>query len=136
MIYLPAYSADSSPPSYDEVSGKLEKLIGSNPTVEQALEAANSLSDDEINVLANGYEDHYPLQTNQQKTDFTVGAGQHLSSEAGQERLVQAGAAASQAAVDINDHLTDIQQKLAIIDQSYHEGFADTLATIRSVWDC
>ncbi|KAK1143037.1 hypothetical protein N8T08_007101 [Aspergillus melleus] len=132
MIYLPAYTADNSPPSYDEVSEKLNSLVGSNPTIEKALEAANSLSDNEINVLANGYEDHYPLQTDQQKADFTVGAGQHLSSEAGQEHLSQAGVAASQAGVDINDRLIDIQQKLAVIDQSYHEGFADTLATIRS----
>ena len=133
MVYLPAYSADSSPPSYDEVAEKLEGLLGGNPTVDSALEAARSLSDDEINVLANGYEEHYPLQTDQQKADFTVGAGQHLSSEAGQAGMAQAGLAASQSAVDINDRLLDIQQKLAVIDQTYHEGFADTLVTIRSV---
>ncbi|KAE8405621.1 hypothetical protein BDV37DRAFT_244890 [Aspergillus pseudonomiae] len=131
MSFLPAYTADSSPPSYDEVAGKLEGLLGSNPTVKKALEAARTLSDVEINVLASGYEDHYPLQTEQQKADFTVGAGQHLSSNEGQDRMAQAGTAASQAAIDIDSHLINIQKKLAVIDQKYHEGFADTVAGIR-----
>ncbi|PYH71325.1 uncharacterized protein BO88DRAFT_451997 [Aspergillus vadensis CBS 113365] len=127
----PAYTADNSPPSYDEVAGKLERLVGSNPTVEKALEAANSLSEEEIFVLANGYEDHKPLQTDQQKADFTVGAGQHLSSEEGQNGMALSGSAASQASVNIDSRLIDIQQKLAVIDQKYNEGFADTVAGIR-----
>ncbi|GLA21004.1 hypothetical protein AnigIFM62618_009978 [Aspergillus niger] len=131
MSPLPAYTADSSPPSYDEVAGKLDGLLGTNPTVEKALEAARSLSDEEINVLANGYEDHKPLQTDQQKADFAVGAGQHLSSEEGQNGMAQAGTAASQASFDIDKRLIDIQQKLAVIDQRYNEGFADTIAGIR-----
>ncbi|GKZ31386.1 hypothetical protein AbraIFM66950_011932 [Aspergillus brasiliensis] len=131
MSPLPAYTADSSPPSYDEVAGKLDGLLGSNPTVEKALEAASFLSDEEINVLANGYEDHKPLQTDQQKADFAVGAGQHLSSEEGQNGMALAGTAASQASVNIDNRLIDIQQKLATIDQKYNEGFADTVAGIR-----
>ncbi|EHA25169.1 hypothetical protein ASPNIDRAFT_54032 [Aspergillus niger ATCC 1015] len=131
MSPLPAYTADSSPPSYEEVAGKLDGLLGTNPTVEKALEAARSLSDEEINVLANGYEDHKPLQTDQQKADFAVGAGQHLSSEEGQNGMAQAGTAASQASFDIDKRLIDIQQKLAVIDQRYNEGFADTIAGIR-----
>lgn len=133
MSPLPAYTADSSPPSYDEVAGKLDGLLGTNPTVEKALEAARSLSDEEINVLANGYEDRKPLQTDQQKADFAVGAGQHLSSEEGQNGMAQAGTAASQASFDIDKRLIDIQQKLAVIDQRYNEGFADTIAGIRQV---
>ncbi|OGM42560.1 hypothetical protein ABOM_007945 [Aspergillus bombycis] len=131
MSFLPAYTADSSPPTYDEVAGKLEGLLGSNPTVEKALEAARTLSDVEINVLANGYEDHYPLQTDQQKADFTVGAGQHLSSDEGQNRMALAGTAASQTAIDIDNRLIDIQKKLAVIDQKYNEGFADAVTAIR-----
>ncbi|KAH8426653.1 uncharacterized protein LDX57_004387 [Aspergillus melleus] len=57
-----------------EVTQKLDGLLGSNPTVDKALEAGRSLSDNEINVLANGYEEHYSLRTDQQKEDFTSAA--------------------------------------------------------------
>ncbi|KAI1639324.1 hypothetical protein F4809DRAFT_638798 [Biscogniauxia mediterranea] len=135
MLPLPEYTADSSPPSYEEVASKLESLLGNDPTTEKALSAARSLSNEEIIVLANGYEDHYPLQTEQQKADFVVGAGQHLSSEEGQDSAAQAGLAASQAAVDVDNQLLDIQSQLAVLDQSYHKGFADTVASIRKEYN-
>ncbi|KAI5919827.1 hypothetical protein F4810DRAFT_685862 [Camillea tinctor] len=135
MIPLPEYTADGPPPSYEEVASKLESLLGSDPTAEKALSAARGLSNEEINVLANGYEDHYPLQTEKQKTDFIVGAGQHLSSKDGQYCAAKAGLAASQAAVDVDTQLINIQAKLAIIDKSYQQGFLDTVASIRKKYN-
>ncbi|KOS21276.1 hypothetical protein ESCO_006791 [Escovopsis weberi] len=134
MSAPPEYSADSSPPSYDEVSQKLQRLIQDNTNPAKVLEIASSLSDAEINVLADGFEKHYPLQDEKQKADFTVGLGQTFSSKEGQARLKQAGNAASQAVKDIEGIFTNLQLKLAQIDQVYQSGFQATLIKIQDTF--
>ncbi|KAF5863375.1 hypothetical protein ETB97_010256 [Aspergillus alliaceus] len=134
MHPLPAYTTDSSPPSYDEVAKKLQDLIGDNQSPEKVLDIANTLSDDEINTLANGLDTHYPLQNDQQKANFTVGVGQTLSSEEGLARLKIAGNAASQAVKEIDEIFTKLQLKLAHIDQIYESGFQKTLIGLRDTF--
>ncbi|KAE8353396.1 hypothetical protein BDV28DRAFT_133255 [Aspergillus coremiiformis] len=134
MPPLPAYTADASPPSYDEVAQKLQDLIGGNTDPAKVLDIANTLSTEEINTLADGLDTHYPLQDDKQKADFTVGVGQTLSSEEGQARLKLAGNAASEAVKKIDNIFIQLQLKLAQIDQIYESGFQKTLIGIQDTF--
>lgn len=133
MSPLPAYTADSSTPLYDEVSQKLQGLIGEHPTTEKVLDAGATLSDEEINVLANGYDTHHLQLDKKQKANFTVGVGQTLSSNLGQSHLELAGNEASQAVKDIDETFIELQLKIAQIDKIYKSDFQPGLSSIQDV---
>ncbi|PYI02847.1 hypothetical protein BO78DRAFT_324209 [Aspergillus sclerotiicarbonarius CBS 121057] len=119
----PAYTAGASPPSYDDIAKKLEDLIGDNPTPEKVIEASQHLSDEELDVLVDGADDHWPLETEQQKRDFSIGCGQAYCSEGGKIRLQEAGNEATQATKEIEDIFHQLHLKVAQIDQIHHSGF-------------
>ncbi|OOF93051.1 hypothetical protein ASPCADRAFT_209684 [Aspergillus carbonarius ITEM 5010] len=119
----PAYTAGDSPPSYDEIAKKLEDLIGDNPTPEKVIEASQQLSEEELDILVDGADDHWPLETEQQKRDFSIGCGQTYCSEGGKARLQEAGSEATQATKEIADIFHQLHLKVAQIDQIHHSGF-------------
>ncbi|KAI1914232.1 hypothetical protein LOZ65_005678 [Ophidiomyces ophidiicola] len=50
----PSYTADSSPPSYDELVRRYEAAVGSSPTPQRCFTVANSFNETEIEILIKG----------------------------------------------------------------------------------
>ncbi|PYH82393.1 hypothetical protein BO82DRAFT_353657 [Aspergillus uvarum CBS 121591] len=119
----PTYTARDPPPSYEEVAAKLEDLVGDDVTPDRVLDATDKLSDAEIEILINGADDHWPLETDQQKADFAVGCGQCLSSPEGKTRFASAGAEATQATRDIENTFAGLHLRIAQIDRIHDSGF-------------
>ncbi|KZF26982.1 hypothetical protein L228DRAFT_258330 [Xylona heveae TC161] len=119
----PAYTAGASPPSYDEVVKKLETLVGDDVTPDSVLNAAAQLSDEETNILIDGADDHWPLETDKQKEDFAIGSGQTLSSPEGKAQLESAGNETTQATVEIENIFAQLHLKIAQIDRIHHSEF-------------
>ncbi|OJJ96691.1 hypothetical protein ASPACDRAFT_46866 [Aspergillus aculeatus ATCC 16872] len=122
-VASPTYTARDPPPSYEEVAAKLEDLVGDDATPDRVIVAMDKLSDAEIEILINGADDHWPLETDQQKTDFAVGCGQCLSSPEGKTRFASAGDEATQATRDIENTFAGLHIRIAQIDRIHHSRF-------------
>ncbi|PYI08837.1 hypothetical protein BO78DRAFT_395420 [Aspergillus sclerotiicarbonarius CBS 121057] len=134
MAVLPSYNADVAPPSYDEVAQKLENLVGSDPTPDKVIEATAQLSEEEINVLVDGADSHFPLQTEKQKEDYVTGAGQNLSSADGKERLREAAIAVTKTTKDIGDTFYSLEYKLAQIDVTHKTSFQPDITLLKKTY--
>ncbi|RAH48744.1 uncharacterized protein BO95DRAFT_490188 [Aspergillus brunneoviolaceus CBS 621.78] len=130
----PTYTTGDSPPSYDEVAKKLEGLVGDDVTPDRVLDATDKLSDAEIDILINGADGHWPLETDQQKTDFAVGCGQCLSSPEGKTRFASAGDEATQATRDIENIFVSLHLRIAQIDRIHHSAFEPEIINLQQAY--
>ena len=133
MSELPSYNADVAPPSYDEVARKLDDLVGSDPTPDKVLDAAAKLSEEEINVLVDGVHSHWPLETEEQKVEFTIGSGQTLSSAEGKDRLKRTAMTVTQATKEIDDIFYNMEYQLAQIDAIHKSSFRPEVTKLKDV---
>ncbi|PWY69096.1 hypothetical protein BO70DRAFT_382634 [Aspergillus heteromorphus CBS 117.55] len=134
MTVLPSYTADVAPPSYDEVAHKLENLVGGNPTPDKVLDAAEQLSEEEINVLVNGVDSHWPLETEKQKEEFTIGTGQTLSSAEGKDQLQATAITVTQATREIDRIFFALEVKLAQIDGIHKSNFHPEITRLKETY--
>ncbi|PYH92382.1 hypothetical protein BO71DRAFT_442457 [Aspergillus ellipticus CBS 707.79] len=134
MTVPPSYSADVAPPSYDEVAQKLDDMVGSDPTPDKVFEAAGQLSEEEINVLVDGVDSHWPLETEAQKEEFTIGAGQTLSSDEGKVRLQSTAMTVTQATKEIDDVFFNLETKLAQIDAIHKSNFQPEISNLKETY--
>ncbi|RFU80068.1 hypothetical protein TARUN_2186 [Trichoderma arundinaceum] len=97
----PMYTSNDAPPSYEDVVRRLNVLIGDNPTASMALEAAQNLSDADVEVLVREHENHYPLITEEEKKTFAVNLCRTSSSTEGAPHIKEASKVASEVAKEI-----------------------------------
>ncbi|KAI9649562.1 hypothetical protein NHQ30_002142 [Ciborinia camelliae] len=127
----PTYTVGTSPPSWDEVSQKLENLIGNDRTPDAVINAAEQLSDTEIDILVTGAEDHWPLETEKQIKEYSIGTGKTLSSEEGKARLAVEGNQAAQATREIERTFVQLHLRVAEIDNTHRTRFAPELLQLQ-----
>ncbi|KAK2750164.1 hypothetical protein FQN57_004660 [Myotisia sp. PD_48] len=132
-ISPPSYSTDA-PPSYQEVVAKLDGLIGSNRTPIGVLEAAEGLSQTDIDILIQNHEDHFPIKDDEDKVKFTKGAAETSSSAEPQNCLNASASAAAATAVQISRSFNNVQYHLAQIDQRSGTSFEDRFINIKSTF--
>ncbi|KAF7869660.1 hypothetical protein EAF04_004444 [Stromatinia cepivora] len=128
---LPAYTVQTSPSSWDEIDQKLENLIGNNRTPDAVINAAEQLSDTEIEILVDGAEDHWPLETEEQIKEYSIGTGKTFSSEEGKARLAEEGNQATQVAREIERAFISLHLRVAEIDNNHRTRFTPDLLQLQ-----
>jgi hypothetical protein len=129
----PEYTPSDAPPSYEDVIKRLNELIGDNPTATEALEAAQNLSDADVEVLVREHENHYPLTTEEEKKAFAVNMCRSSSSTEGAIHLKEASKAASEVAKEIALAISSLDRKLAAIDLAHGSNFRPKILGIQKV---
>ncbi|KAJ8060569.1 hypothetical protein OCU04_010883 [Sclerotinia nivalis] len=127
----PAYTVKISPSSWEEINQKLEDLIGNNRTLDAVINAAEQLSATEIEILVDGAEDHWPLETEEQIKEYSIGTGKTLSSEEGKARLAEEGNQATQVAREIERAFITLHLRVAEIDNIHRTRFTPDLLRLQ-----
>ncbi|PLB44183.1 hypothetical protein P170DRAFT_450366 [Aspergillus steynii IBT 23096] len=127
MTVPPAYSTEDAPPSYDEVAGKVDKLVGGSTSPQKYLDVAASLTDEERKVLQDGAEEHNPIKTDEDKKKLSLGAAVTMSTDEVVGKLKEDASKASAAVVAIDGSFTALQVQIASIDQLEQTNFLTQL---------
>lgn len=112
---------------------RLENLVGSNPTPEKVLESVTKLSDEEVDILAEGADSNWPLDTDKQKAEFEIGCGQTLSSNDGKSYMQEESVDTTQATISIRNLFTRLHGKISRIDQVHHANFGPEIVRLQNV---
>ncbi|OJJ43513.1 hypothetical protein ASPZODRAFT_19236 [Penicilliopsis zonata CBS 506.65] len=131
MSAPPVYTNDA-PPSYEEVVGKLNTLIGNNRTATGVLEAGSGLTDEELGVLIENHYDHLPLESDAQKLSFAIGTAETSSSPELATFLTTSASAAAATVIGVKNRFDGLQYKLAQVDRAFGTSFQGRFNTIHS----
>ncbi|KAI1639326.1 hypothetical protein F4809DRAFT_596640 [Biscogniauxia mediterranea] len=124
---LPPYVAGDSPPSYEEVAGKVDRLVGGSTDPQKYLDVACSLSEMERKVLQDGAEEHNPIKTDEDKEKLTLGAVKTMSTEGAIGKLKDDAKTAGEAVKAIDASFAALQEQIAKVDQIESTSFLSEL---------
>ncbi|KAI1493551.1 hypothetical protein F5X96DRAFT_620961 [Biscogniauxia mediterranea] len=124
---LPPYVAGDSPPSYEEVAGKVDRLVGGSTDPQKYLDVASSLSEMERKVLQDGAEENNPIKTDKDKEKLTLGAVKTMSTDEAIGKLKDDAKTAAEAVKAIDASFATLQQEIAKIDQIESTEFLNKL---------
>ncbi|KHN96030.1 uncharacterized protein MAM_06135 [Metarhizium album ARSEF 1941] len=122
-----------APPSYEEVVGKFNGLIGGNPNATRVLEAADGLSRTDLDVLIANHDQHFPIKTDEDKVKFATGAAEGSCSVELQSAIGLSATAAATTAVQISRTFNRVQTHLATVDRMARTSFESTFIPIKGV---
>ncbi|TWU75368.1 hypothetical protein ED733_000329 [Metarhizium rileyi] len=135
----PTSAAAEAPPSYEEVVKKFNGLIGSNPNPRGVLDAADGLSQTDLDVLVANHDQNFPIKTEQQKVSFATGVAKTSCSAELQDFVNVSASAAATTAVEITRTFHRVQSQLAKVDQrsgtSFQSQFLPMKAKFQSALD-
>ncbi|RAK96625.1 uncharacterized protein BO80DRAFT_449085 [Aspergillus ibericus CBS 121593] len=117
----------TSPPTYDEVAAKVDRLVGNDPTPRKYLDVVEHLTAEEIDILMTGVEKIEPIANDEEAKAYTTGAVRTLVSDECIDYLRLASNAAVDASNEIERVFVDLQLKIAQIDLIHHSGFQGEL---------
>jgi hypothetical protein len=131
----PLYTPGDPLPPYDEVVKRLHDLVGDSPSPGQVYEKAiQGLTQPELETLTSAHKDHFPLTTDEEKTQFSIGMSKTSSSEEAIQYLQVAAASACSAAQDIQATFNQLLLKLIEIDKSEKSDFQTSLKQLQEVF--
>lgn len=116
----PAYNAGDTPPSYDEVVKKVDKLIGNSRSPREIISTVSQLSNEEISLLAER-ADRNPLKSDEHKRNFDLGVKKTITSqhEVPDDHLKEGASKAREASRKIDSAFESLVGRLAGIDNIY-----------------
>ena len=129
----PPYVAGDSPPSYEEVAGKVDRLVGGSTDPQKYLDVACSLSEVERKVLHDRAEEHNPIKTDEDKAKLTLGVVKTMSTDEAIGKLKDDAKTAGEAVKAINTSFETLQEQIAKVDQIESTSFLSELNKHKAV---
>ena len=107
-----------APPSYDAVMQSILKRIGPNPTAKNVLKVVQALPQSEKAILAAHPIEVSPM-THEEQKNFSLGIAESMSSEEGENSIVEEANQTNRAVLNINRTFALLSQQLSGLDARY-----------------
>ncbi|KAJ8060566.1 hypothetical protein OCU04_010881 [Sclerotinia nivalis] len=131
----PPYNAQSSPPSYDSVVAKVERLVSPDPSPQKYINVVDTLSESELQVLSSGAENIPPITSEADQEKFAIGCTRALASDDCAKYIQQAAYDAVDATKEIDRVFRSLGLRIGEIDRIHHSGFMPELRRQRTSYE-